>query len=115
MERVRSLRVPPAFWAWFGKGHLAVGLVLLSLLSLTTVYRVHSTPGTSSHAVKSQASPAQQRNLKSTTFETAAPAAVYLPIPVSAYTRQPIHADRTLSPRRLPGSYYDRPPPSQLS
>lgn len=115
MKRVKQLRVPPLFWAYFDKGYLAVGLVLLSLLSLTAVYRAHPVPSGQEHAAKSQASPSHQRTLKSSSFESAAPAAVYLPLPAPAYTRQPMHADRTLSPRRLPGSYYNRPPPSLLS
>jgi hypothetical protein len=89
-----------------------VGLVLLSLLSLTSVYRCRPVGSGEHHAVKSQAAPVNQRNLKSTNFESAAPSAVYVPLPTPTYVRQPLRADRTLAPRRLPGSYYNRPPPS---
>lgn len=99
--------------AWIGKGYLAVGLVLLSLLSLTSVYRPRPMNCGEHHAARHQTTPLNQRNLKSTNFETAAPSAVYVPLPAPTYVRQPLHADRTLSPRRLPGSYYNRPPPFQ--
>ncbi len=115
MLRVKQRRVSLLFWAHFDKGYLAVGLVLLSLLSLTAVYRTHPVTSGQEHTAKSQTSPSHQRTLKSSSFESAAPAAFYLPLPVATYTRQPMHADRTLSPRRLPGSYYNRPPPSLLS
>jgi hypothetical protein len=92
-----------------------VGLVLLSLLSLTSVYRPRSGMAGEHHAVKGQSTPVNQRTLKSTTFETAVPSAVFVPLPAPVYSRQPLHADRTLSPRRLPGTYYNRPPPASLS
>lgn len=99
----------------FRKDYLAVALVLVSLLSLTSVYRPRHLGTGEHHAAKAQPSPTQQRNLKTTSFESASPTPTFVPIPVSHYVRQPLHADRTLSPRRLPGSYYNRPPPSALS
>ncbi len=113
--RVMRPPAPRKFLAWFDKGSLAVGLVLLALLSLTTVYRARPLSSGEHHAAKSQMSPAHQRNLKSTSFETATPTPTYLPLPAPTYVRQPLNADRTLSPRRLPGSYYNRPPPALLS
>lgn len=109
------LRIPSTLTAWFDKKSLAVGLVLLALLSLTSVYRPRTSGYGEHHAAKSQMAPAHQRNLKSTSFETAAPTATYVPLPAPICVRQPLHADRTLTPRRLPGSYYNRPPPALLS
>jgi hypothetical protein len=112
---VKRPHVPTALLAWISKDYLAVGLVLLALISLTSVYRPRPVTGSDHHLVKSQTAPVNQRNLKSTTFETATPAAIYLPLPTPAYVRQPLNADHTLCPRRLPGSYYNRPPPALLS
>ena len=92
-----------------------MGLVLLALLSLTSVYRARNVSYGGHHVVKQDSTPLHQRNLKSTTFEVAVPVASFVPLPTPTYTRQPLNADRTLSPRRLPGSYYNRPPPSTLS
>ena len=97
------------------KDSLAVVLVLVALLSLTSVYRARHLGTSEHHVAKTRPEPTQQRNLKTTTFESAAPVPVYLPLPTADYVRQPLHADRTLCPRRLPGSYYNRPPPSALS
>ncbi len=97
------------------KDSLAVLLVLVALLSLTSVYRARHLGANEHHVAKSRPEPTQQRTLKSTTFESAAPTPVFMPLPTPHYVRQPLHADRTLSPRRLPGSYYNRPPPSTLS
>lgn len=101
--------------AWFDKSYLAVGLVLLALLTLTSVYRPRSVAEHQQRVVKTQSTPVNQRNLKLTSFATAIPAVVHLPLPAPAYVRQPLHAARTLSPRRLPGAYFNRPPPSLLS
>ena len=92
-----------------------MALVLLALLSLTSVYRPRTVVPGQHHAVKGQSTPVNQRNLKSTNFETAVPCALFSALPAPMYTRQPLHADRTLSPRRLPGSYYNRPPPASLA
>lgn len=92
-----------------------MGLVLLALLSLTSVYRPRNVSYGGHHVIRHDSTPLNQRTLKSTNFEVAVPVATFVPLPVPTYTRQPLHADRTLSPRRLPGSYYNRPPPSTLS
>ena len=114
-KRVKRLPGAPTFLRWFSKDYLAVALVLVALLSLTSVYRPRPVGAGEHHVARTMSSPVHQRNLKSTSFESAAPSAVFVPLPISTYTRQPLHADRTLSPRRLPGSYYNRPPPSLLS
>ena len=110
---MRKLR--PFLASFFDRGYLAVGLVLLALLSLTSVYRPRPMGVDGHHVMKAHMSPAHQRNLKSSSFETAAPTIAYLPLPAPTYVRQPMNADRTLSPRRLPGAYFNRPPPSFLS
>lgn len=100
--------------ALFSKDSLAVALVLVSLLSLTSVYRPRPLGFGEHHVARTQFAPTHQRNLKTTSFENAIPTPAYVPLPSRVYVRQPMHADRTLSPRRLPGSYYNRPPPSAL-
>lgn len=112
---MRRLLASTRILAILRKDYLAVALVLVSLLSLTSVYRPRHFGTGEHHAAKSQATPTQQRNLKTTTFESAAPTQVFIPMPASVYVRQPLHADRTFSPRRLPGAYFNRPPPSALS
>jgi hypothetical protein len=111
----KAVKRAPLSSKWFDKRYLAVGLVVLALLSLTTVYRPRPVHRDRQHAVKTLTAPTHQRTLKSTNFETAAPTPVYSHLPAPTFVRQPIHADRSLSPRRLPGSYYNRPPPALLS
>ena len=100
---------------WLSRDVFAVCLVLIALMSLTSVYRHPLTHAHKRTAFERQSTPTQQRNLKSTDISSAAPTQTFTPIPAPVYTRQPINADRTLSPRRLPGSYYNRPPPASLS
>lgn len=88
-----------------------MGLVLLSLLSLTSIYRPRPIDSGEHHAAKSQPAPVNQRNLQSTDFQTAVPATVYVPLPAPSDLSLSLQADRIVVPRRLPGSYYYRPPP----
>ncbi len=86
--------------------------MLLSLTLFMSVRFPHLTFNPGGHTVRSQSDPGKQREMQRLDLlevaETTSSFVIHLS---SNYQRQPVNAHRALSPRRLPGAYYNRPPP----
>ncbi len=96
-------------WRWYRR---LVPVLLLSLTLFMSLRFPHITFNSAGHTFRSQSDPGKQREMqRPDLLEIAETTSSFVVNPSSSYQRQPINAHRALSPRRLPGAYYNRPPP----